>query len=240
MRCFITKIKLKIIPSKVSNEEFCEFVRSQGIEVGKGTIFYQPETVEIDKQRPWMVTIGEYCKITRGVIILQHDYSRSVLRRVYGDIVAESKRTIIRNNVFIGMNSIILMGANIGNNVIIGAGSIVSGNVPDNVVIAGNPAKIIRTLDEHYNIRKLKYVKEAKECAKEFYRKYKRKPNVSDLGAFFPMFADRTEEYLKNNHINYKLGGDNPEDILKCFLISDKIYKNFQEFLDDIDFEDGL
>jgi len=240
MGYFVTKLKLKIIPSRVSNDEYCKLLRSQGIAVGKNTIFYQPETVEIDKQRPWMVKIGEYCKITRGVIILQHDYSRSVLRRAYGDIVAESKKTTIGNNVFIGMNSIILMGANVGNNVIIGAGSIVSGNIPDNVVVAGNPAKIIRSLDEHYKIRKSKYVKEAKECAKEFYQAYKKKPQISDMGAFFPLYAKRVEEYLNNNNLNINLGGDEKDDVLRHFLESKPIYESFQAFLDDIDFEDEL
>lgn len=46
------------------------------------------------------------------------------------------------------------MGTQLGNNVIVGAGSVVHGKFPDNVVIAGNPAKIICTLEEHYNNRK--------------------------------------------------------------------------------------
>src|SRR5665647_533822 len=50
------------------------------------------------------------------------------------------------NNVFIGINSIILPGVTIGDNVVIGAGSIVNRDVPDNVVVAGVPAKIIKSL----------------------------------------------------------------------------------------------
>ena len=51
----------------------------------------------------------------------------------------------IGNNVFLGVNAIVLMGAHIGNNSIVGAGSVVTGKFGDNSVIAGNPAKIIRT-----------------------------------------------------------------------------------------------
>ena len=40
-------------------------------------------------------------------------------------------------NVFLGVNTVVLMGAHIGNNVIVGAGSVVHGHIPDNVVIAG-------------------------------------------------------------------------------------------------------
>ncbi len=50
----------------------------------------------------------------------------------------------IGKNCFIGMNSIILKGTVIGDNSIVGAGSVVSGNFPGNVVIAGNPARIIK------------------------------------------------------------------------------------------------
>ena len=54
------------------------------------------------------------------------------------------KPVSIGENCFIGMNSIILKGTVIGNNSIVGAGSVVCGCFPDNVVIAGNPAKIIK------------------------------------------------------------------------------------------------
>ena len=53
---------------------------------------------------------------------------------------------IIGDNVFIGMNSIILKGTVIGNNCVIGAGSVVHGKFEDNCVIAGNPAKVIKFL----------------------------------------------------------------------------------------------
>ena len=59
------------------------------------------------------------------------------------------KFTTIGNNVFVGMRSIILMGVEIGDNVIVGAGSVVAGKIPSNCVCAGNPAKVICTLDQH-------------------------------------------------------------------------------------------
>ena len=55
----------------------------------------------------------------------------------------------IGTNVFVGCEVIITKGTNIGNNCVIGAGSVVHGTFGDNVVIAGNPAKVIRTLENN-------------------------------------------------------------------------------------------
>lgn len=90
-------------------------------------------------------------QITNGVVILGHDYSYSVCGNVYFDLPRPQKKTIIGNNVFIGMNSIILSGVKIGDNVIIGAGSVVSKDCPSNGVYAGNPARYICSLEEYYN-----------------------------------------------------------------------------------------
>ncbi|WP_139958419.1 acyltransferase [Flavicella sediminum] len=57
------------------------------------------------------------------------------------------KEVIIENNVFIGNNVTLLKGSFIGENSVVAAGSIVSGKFPKNVVLGGNPAKIIKDLD---------------------------------------------------------------------------------------------
>lgn len=54
---------------------------------------------------------------------------------------------IVGENVFIGANSIILKGVSIGRNSVIGAGSVVTRNIPENVIAAGNPCRVIRSLD---------------------------------------------------------------------------------------------
>lgn len=200
----------------------------------KKLFFFDAKTNFVDIQRPWMLSIGSYCKITRGTIILQHDYSRSVLRRVYGDVVDNCRKTTIGNNVFIGMNSIILMGSTIGDNVIIGAGSVVSGNIPSNCVAAGNPARIIRTLDEHYNRVKNNYVEDAVSTAVAFIEKYQRNPTIEEMGAFFPLYLDRSVEAIRNNNIRINLSGDDEQEVLNSFISSVPYFKDYDCFLSEV------
>lgn len=56
------------------------------------------------------------------------------------------KPVTIGNNVWIGGNAVIVPGVNIGNNVVVAAGAVVVKDVPNNVVVGGNPAKIIKYL----------------------------------------------------------------------------------------------
>lgn len=58
----------------------------------------------------------------------------------------KTKQVIIQNNVFVGAHCVILKGVNIGENSVIGAGSIVSKSIPANVIAAGNPCKIVKEL----------------------------------------------------------------------------------------------
>ncbi len=231
IRILFFKARQKYFPKFAGKYDFNEILKSSGIQVGKGTIFYDPNSMSIDRERPWMLTIGEYCKITKGTIILTHDYSRSVLRRKYGEIIGEAGKTVIGDNVFIGMNSIILMGAHIGNNVIIGAGSVVSGKIPDNCVAAGNPCRVIRTLDEHYKIRKDKTIVECKKYFNCFIEKYNRVPTKKEMGPFFPLFLERSKEELKKENINIELNGDNSQEILEYFLKTKPYFKDYNDFV---------
>lgn len=230
----IKRIIFKFFPQFMKSEDYIEYLHKKGIKIGKGTHFFGPANTEIDIQRPWMISIGEYCKITNGVKILCHDYSRSVLRRVYGEVIGEAKNTIIGNNVFVGVNSVILMGSEIGDNVIIGAGSVVSGKIPSNVVIAGNPAKVIRTLQEHYDIRSNNTVIEAKEWVRLFREMYKRNPEISEMGPFWQLFLERDREKVTSSGIFTNMSGDCQAEVIDSFLKTYPKFENFSEFIDNI------
>ncbi len=89
----------------------------------------------IDKTNPKGLSIGEKTYIAFDSIILSHDFST---RR-------HEARTQIGSCCFIGCGSIILPNVSIGNHVIVGAGSVVTKDVPSNSIVAGNPAKIVKS-----------------------------------------------------------------------------------------------
>lgn len=89
---------------------------------------------KLDKTNPKGIHVGEESYIASGALIFTHDYARGI-----------HKDTYIGKRCFIGANAIIMCGINIGDEVIVGAGAIVTKDVPSNCIVAGNPAKIIKT-----------------------------------------------------------------------------------------------
>lgn len=224
-------LKRVLYPNNYSSESYVNYLKKMGADIGKNVMFFDPINTFVDATRPYLLSIGDYCKITRGVVILTHDYSRSVLRMKYKEILGEAANTKIGKNVFIGMNCIILMGTNIGDNVIIGAGSIVTHDIPGDVVAAGNPARVIMTLDEYYNKRKKRSEQEAKEYAQLIFKKTGRKPTIQELGSFFPLYLKRDLSEIKRNKLRINLSGDDYNDILKYFFNSEPVYRDFDDFL---------
>lgn len=97
----------------------------------------------IDKNNSKGIFIGEYTYLAGGAIVFAHDYCRSMY-----------KETHIGKKCFIGANAIIMCGVKVGDEVIVGAGSVVTKDVPSNCIVAGNPARVIRQ-----NIHTKKYGK---------------------------------------------------------------------------------
>jgi len=97
---------------------------------------------------PYLIRTGENCLITGEVQFTTHDGAVYHLKKE--NPRAELMKPItIGNDVFIGYRTIILPGVRIGDNVVIGAGSVVTKNIPNNCVAAGIPAKIICSLEDY-------------------------------------------------------------------------------------------
>ncbi len=98
------------------------------------------------------VVIGKYCAIAHNLRIRTRNHNvnypnvQDKFQNLYGfkDLTITKGDIVIGNNCWIGDNVIILPGVHIGNGAVIGAGSIVTKNIPDYAVAGGNPAKIIK------------------------------------------------------------------------------------------------
>lgn len=117
--------------------------RARGVKLGEGCRLYSLNFWG----EPWLVSIGDRVTITSGVQFITHDGATWLLRDGKGRRYRYAPIEI-GSDVFIGANSIILPGVRIGNRVIVGAGSVVNRSIPDNCVVAGVPAKFIRTFGE--------------------------------------------------------------------------------------------
>lgn len=92
------------------------------------------------------ITIGDGCMLARGSTISDCDW-HGIYDRT--SIDENAKPVVLANNVWVGDGAFIGKGVQIGENSIIGARAVVTKDVPPNVVMAGNPARIVKELDPH-------------------------------------------------------------------------------------------
>ncbi len=179
--------------AKASSESYVEFLRKKGMKIGEDVIIYSPLKTLIDLQYPWEISIGNHVRIATGTIILTHDFSWSVLKRLDGGngsgaVLGASGYVNIGNNVFIGMNAIILRNVRVGDNAIIGAGSVVTSDCESGYVYAGNPAKKIMSVEEYYKKRCSAQKREAKQLVVDFYQRYNKIPPKEIFNEYFMLF----------------------------------------------------
>jgi len=211
-----------------SSAGYAAWLRKQGVRVGTGTRFFGISDIVIDLNRPCLIEIGNNVAITRGVILLTHGYDWMVLRNLYDEVLSSSGKITIEDNVFIGMRTIILKGVRIGKNTIIGAGSVVTKDIPENSVAAGNPARVICSIDEYYRKRKSEYVAEAKLYARCIKENLHRDPVPADFWEEFPLFL-KADEVPVDIPVERQLG----PSYAKYRARHKPVYESFKEFLAD-------
>lgn len=146
----IKRLLIKVGIMKGIDYNSVQYLRSKGVVIGENVDIINSL---IDGDHGYLITIGNNVTITNAVL-LSHDAS---IKKELG--YSKVGCINIGNDVFIGYHAIVLPNVNIGNKVIIGSGTVVSRDVPDNVVIVGNPYKIICTYDD--------YMKKHKELMKK-------------------------------------------------------------------------
>ena len=140
-----------------------KFINLYGCEVGDGTKI--GAFVEIQKN----ATVGKNCKISshtfvcegvtiedgvfigHGVMFINDSYPRAVTEGGQMQTEADWKveHTVIKKGASVGSGSTILANVTIGENALVGAGSVVTKDVPPNAIVAGNPAKVFRYIDNN-------------------------------------------------------------------------------------------
>lgn len=115
------------------------------ITIGKGVCMSGCTIYSMDS-----ISIGDHTDIGAGCKVIDNDFHPLPYSERYPEQKDKVKKKpiVIGEGCFIGANSIILKGTTLGRNVVVGAGSVVCGVFPDNVIIAGNPAKIIKENQE--------------------------------------------------------------------------------------------
>lgn len=133
---------------KSGSSSIIKYFRKKGMKIGVDCLF---NTMSFSTE-PYLIEIGDHVAIASGTIFITHDAAIRCFRKEFpqDDIFG---KIIIGNNVFIGENCTILLNTTVGDNCIIGAGSVVRGKFPADSVIVGNPAKVITKM----NIMKLLY-----------------------------------------------------------------------------------
>jgi acetyltransferase-like isoleucine patch superfamily enzyme len=99
---------------------------------------------------PFLIRMGSNVYITDGCCFVTHDGGTLILRSEVPDLEVTAP-IVIGSNVYIGLRTVVLPGVTIGNRVVIGAGSVVTRDVPDNSVCVGVPARVIKSVDEYFD-----------------------------------------------------------------------------------------
>jgi len=115
---------------QAAHDANCQRWRDRGARIGRNVRL----SLDLDHINPHLITIGDSCVI--GGYLLAHGPTRPI------------DPVVIGSNVYIGWNAIILPGVTIGDNCIVGAGSVVTKAIPAGSVAAGNPARVIRPVDD--------------------------------------------------------------------------------------------
>lgn len=161
---FDSRVSLNVIDKTGINSKYQGGVKCFGhITIGNHTSVNGPNTQLASKINK--IVIGNFCSIAAGVVIQEyyHKYNRVTsyfisknffLDDISNDIYSKGD-IIIEDDVWIGANSVILSGVRVGRGSIVGAGSVVTKDVPKYSIVGGNPAKLIKTRFDYDTIEYL-------------------------------------------------------------------------------------
>jgi maltose O-acetyltransferase len=116
---------------------------SARLSIGEYTFIGRGVEIEISTR----VTIGRHGLIAPGVFITDHNHGTSIDEPIFRQPSVHST-VVIGDDVWIGANAVILPGVNIGDGAVVGAGAVVTSDVPPRSIVGGVPARLIRNRNE--------------------------------------------------------------------------------------------
>jgi carbonic anhydrase/acetyltransferase-like protein (isoleucine patch superfamily) len=142
-------LKIFTVPYKLLEAQLFPvgYAKKIGVKM-EGTVTIYGSSYKMFSSEPFLVTLGNNVYISLEAKFICHDGSVLPFRKDIPDLDI-TKRINIGNNVFIGLGALILPGVTIGNNCVVGAYSVVTKNVPEDSIVGGNPAKIIKKTSEY-------------------------------------------------------------------------------------------
>lgn len=153
-----------------------------------------------------------------------------VFRQKYGDFINSSGAVKIGNNIVFGRDVTILKGVSIGDNSIVALGAVITKSMPPNSVIAGAPAKVICSLQDYYEKRKVKSYQEAVDYGLSILESG-RTPKLEDFTEEWVHFITK-EEYENNplirQHIDFRI---KDKHVLEDLLSREKPFRSYDDFL---------
>ena len=141
-------LSLKVIVQKLklrygSEETVNATLREMGMRIGKDSRIY---TLRIPGE-PYLVRVGDHCAIAPDVTFVTHN-ANTIFQHKY-DSLTGFGCIDIKDNSYIGVNATIMPNVTIGPNSVVGACSVVTKDVPPDTVVAGNPARVISSVEDY-------------------------------------------------------------------------------------------
>ena len=214
-----------------SGKNYIEYLRRKGIKIGNGTIVFSPKHINIDISRPHLIEIGENVFLHKGTTIMAHDWASYTFVNKYNDFIPSHGKVKIGNNVWLGENVSILKGVTIGNDVIIGFGSIVTKDIPSNSIAVGIPAKVICSFDDYYKKRKNDFIEEAIQYAVSLYDSGKI-PQIEDFYDDYPAFVDGSN-YMDYDYPYHRVF--TPAQFEEWKKVHKAPFHGFEEFMKEVE-----
>jgi len=118
--------------------------RARGVKIGRN-VFLGPGCW-IDNTRPDLVELEDDVSLAGRVTVLAHSDPTEPLRKILGPESRVFKKVTVKRGAWVTVNCVLLPGVTVGENSIIAAGSVVTKDIPPNVVSGGVPAKIIKEI----------------------------------------------------------------------------------------------